>query len=255
MWCTHCRQDVPGIFSVETGRYRCPRCAESFAPAAPPSSPATAPSPVRCDGGEAAELHGPHVPSFDDWECDEQLRHVERLLTSRSKAGYERHLRVDGSHASSAAPVPTWQRWEEQRRQGRRPRGLSLVWPLLTAGMMAFVCGGTLVGWSLWTGRTELWNVGLPIALLGQLALLGGLVLQLERMWAASRETASKLEHVDDELQDLKSTTSLLSSQEGAGSHAFYAHLAGGANPQLLLADLKSQLDLLAVKLSRGEGN
>ena len=30
---------------------------------------------------------------------------------------------------------------------------------------------------------------------------------------------------------------------------AFYSHLAGGAGPELLLSDLKSQLDLLAVKI------
>ena len=30
-----------------------------------------------------------------------------------------------------------------------------------------------------------------------------------------------------------------------------YAHWAGGAGPDLLLGDLKSQLDLLAVKLSK----
>ena len=33
-------------------------------------------------------------------------------------------------------------------------------------------------------------------------------------------------------------------------SAAFYAHWAGGAAPQILLTDLKSQLDLLAVKLA-----
>jgi hypothetical protein len=34
---------------------------------------------------------------------------------------------------------------------------------------------------------------------------------------------------------------------------AFYSHLADGASPQLLLTDLKSQLDLLAMKMAREE--
>jgi hypothetical protein len=119
--------------------------------------------------------------------------------------------------------------------------------------MMTFVCGGVLVGWSVVSARAELWNFGLPTSLLGQIALLAGLVLQLERIWSDSRETASKLEHVDDELHDLKTTTTMLGTSQSTAGSSFYAHLAGGAGPQLLLADLKGQLDLLAVKISRDE--
>jgi len=33
----------------------------------------------------------------------------------------------------------------------------------------------------------------------------------------------------------------------------FYAHYAGGANAQLLLTDLKGQLDLLAIKIAEND--
>jgi hypothetical protein len=41
-----------------------------------------------------------------------------------------------------------------------------------------------------------------------------------------------------------------MSVTHSAPAQSFYAHMAGGASPQLLLADLKGQLDLLAVRMS-----
>ena len=115
---------------------------------------------------------------------------------------------------------------------------------------MGFVCGAVLLGWSLVAHRGELWSLGMPIALAGQLGLLVGLVLQLERLGDDNRRTVDKLESVDERLDDLKHTATLLSTGHTAPSQAFYAHMAGGASPQLLLADLKGQLDILAVQMS-----
>ena len=114
---------------------------------------------------------------------------------------------------------------------------------------MAFVCGIVLLGWSFAASRQELWAIGTPIALAGQIALLIGLVLQLDRLWRDGRNAAAKLDTVDEQLHELKTTTTLLGTTHGP-SATFYAHLADGAGPQLLLNDLKSQLDLLAIKLA-----
>ena len=54
-----------------------------------------------------------------------------------------------------------------------------------------------------------------------------------------------------EQLDDLRQTTSLLGSNHGSAAQAFYAHLAQGANPQMLLADLKGQLDLLAIRMAQ----
>jgi hypothetical protein len=51
-------------------------------------------------------------------------------------------------------------------------------------------------------------------------------------------------------LDDLKQTATLLTTGHASPAQSFYAHMAGGAGPQILLADLKSQLDLLAVQMS-----
>jgi hypothetical protein len=89
----------------------------------------------------------------------------------------------------------------------------------------------------------------LPVALGGQIALLIGLLVKLDRLWHDNRRAAAKLDVVDEQLHELKTTTALLGTGQGSPT-AFYSHLAGGANPQLLLTDLKSQLDLLAMKIS-----
>jgi len=124
-----------------------------------------------------------------------------------------------------------------------------LTWAALSLGTMAFVCGGVLLGWSIVSGREELWSVGMPVILCGQVALLVGLILQLDRLWHDGRSARAKLDDVDEQLHELKTTTSLLGTGHNSPGGAFYSHLAGGAGPQLLLTDLKSQLDLLALKI------
>ena len=115
-------------------------------------------------------------------------------------------------------------------------------------GTTGFVSGLALMGWSIGAERPDLWTVGAPIILAGQIVLILGLVLQLDRSWRDSRWSAAKLETVDEQLHDLKTTTTLLGAGSGP-SGKFYAHWAGGAGPEVLLGDLKSQLDLLAMKL------
>jgi hypothetical protein len=114
---------------------------------------------------------------------------------------------------------------------------------------MALACGGSLLGWATLTGRQELWAFGAPIALGGQIALVAGLICQLERLWSDSRLAARRLEKVDAELHELRTTTTLLGAVHGP-SAAFYSHLAVGAAPSLLLSDLKGQLDILAARLA-----
>jgi hypothetical protein len=60
----------------------------------------------------------------------------------------------------------------------------------------------------------------------------------------------AKLDQVDSQLDELRTVTRLLGSAHHSPAGAFYSHLADGAGPGLLLTDLKSQLDLLAMKLA-----
>ena len=166
--------------------------------------------------------------------------------TARDPAAWPATRPAD-SAAKSAAAKSTGVR-ESAGRKGRRAS--PLVWTALSLGLMTFVCGGVLLGWSLAASRSDLWNLGLPIMLGGQFGLLLGLLLQLENLWEGNRHTVDKLDEVDDRLDDLKQTAALLTSSHSSPAQAFYVHMAGGASPQLLLADLKGQLDLLATQMA-----
>jgi uncharacterized membrane protein YidH (DUF202 family) len=269
MWCRRCAQDVPGVPSLEEGRFSCARCAEPLGPISTTSA-----SSAHGDGIHRAEqdlgtaAHRP--PSYDGWEIEEELRHAFRMLRS-GRAGSDSdateqedgpRFRVDARHTLSAPHA------KRSRKASKRPRRAggrakrrktpvpgdrflaAMAWSALSLGTMGFVCGLALLGWSANTGHAELQNIGSLIILAGQIALVLGLLLQLDRIWRASRHAAARLETFDEQLHDLKTSTTLLGASHGP-SAAFYAHWAGGAGTDILLSDLKSQLDLLAVKLAK----
>jgi hypothetical protein len=243
MWCKQCRQDVPALPSGDMQSFCCPRCGEGISVAPP----------------KAAS----QPPAYDDWELDEQLRHIGRVLRSGRATGQHGEessrreaVRFDPPQAGPSnwhMPTPAPGR---QRKAPGVPRSAAtgvFVWLLLSLGVASLFCGGILLGWSSATGRQELWTIGLPVALTGQIALLVGLVLQLDRLWHDNRAAAAKLDNVDAQLGELKAATTLLGTSHGPTAGIFYSHFAGGASPQLLLTDLKSQIDLLAMKIAQDE--
>jgi len=286
MWCKQCQQDVPAVVSAEGGPLSCPRCGHNVAnPDRSWQSPVAEPDFIPDGESTGVEFTGVEftagedsvgptsarsdTPSgssdYDGWEFDEQLRHIRRVLDKSLAEGRERPVatkndvvRLDQPHAAGSAGWHLGEQSRTRRKADRkadsRPRGpfvSVLAWASLSLGTMVFVCGGILLGWSVIGNRPELWSVGLPVAAGGQVCLLLGLVLQLERLWHDSRRAASKLDRVDEQLHDLKTTATMLHNDHASPSSSFYAHMAGGANPRLLLTDLKSQLDLLAMKLDQ----
>jgi hypothetical protein len=242
MWCKHCRQDVPARTSGDRPGFCCPRCGEIVT-----ADPSIAPEPA---------------PAYDSWEIDEQLRHIDRVLHSARESGRQPSVaqpqttRFDPPHAAPAAwhaPARKSGRRRRAPKPARNPGSQVLTSLALLLGTMSLVCGGILLAWSVIAGRPELWSIGLPVAIGGQIVLLMGLVLQIDRLWSDNRAAVDKLHDVDDQIGDLKMTTTLLGTSQGPTGGVFYSHFAGGASPQLLLADLKGQLDLLAVKLAQDE--
>ncbi len=121
---------------------------------------------------------------------------------------------------------------------------------MLLLGVLAITSGGSLLALAFVVQSDALWSLGMPIAIAGQVTIILGLVLQLERVWRDNRYAVEQLSEVDRRLSELNRTTTLLGVTHGSASQAFYAHMAEGASPHLLLADLKGQLDLLAVRMS-----
>ncbi|HLA86183.1 MAG TPA: hypothetical protein VJL29_15455 [Thermoguttaceae bacterium] len=245
--------------SPETGSLYCLRCGKPVGEE--PSARSRSGSARRARSHKSKSVPGsvPHPSGYDGWEMDEDLRHIGRVLGVASKSGGgstsapgKKHYRIDAAH--DMGPGPHFDRRPARQSDGNlNLAGVLLgavTWTTLTLGLMASACGGVLLAWSAVVRRDDLWNVGLPIALGGVLALIVALVLQLDRLAHEHRRTASQIEQFDSRLVQLRRDAAMSADARPTGS-AFYAHLAGGASPQMLLSDLRSQLDLLTERLGR----
>lgn len=284
MWCSTCQQDVPQNAAPDGGaNARCPRCRREFSPKATGVADATNASTNVPDNGldlEAANSRTrrpsilratpPPIPS-DNWQLDRDLRAAERLVrqVGARPADTDTSTRrpVSSVHAShgnppawhapaapSATPAPYARKRTSQTAEAKNsvgPKRTSfLAWMSLTLGLTTFACGAVLLVWSFVVGRDDLWSLGLPLTLAGQAGLVIGLILQLDGLWQSNRETSDTLQNLDGQLDELRHATTMLSTTHSAPGQSFYAHIAEGAGPELLLADLKGQLDLLAMKIS-----
>ena len=73
--------------------------------------------------------------------------------------------------------------------------------------------------------------------------------MQMDRVRHDSSQTAEELGYVGERLHEIKESTALLATPSHTAGGAFTAPCSA-LSPQLLLADLKGQLDLLAVRLA-----
>jgi hypothetical protein len=126
------------------------------------------------------------------------------------------------------------------------------AWLIVVAGAIALTAGIGLMGWSLVERQMTYWNLAVGLALGGQGTLIFGLVLVVSRLWHNSRYASAKLQEVHARLAQLQHTADALTATRSGGTPAFYADLVRGASPQMLLSNLKGQLDQLATRLGNG---
>jgi hypothetical protein len=198
------------------------------------------------------------APSFvelDDWKLADDVRHLTSHVKAIVPATQSARATIMPMPDLAAAPEALTAATRSAARQTsvesiRAARSSLFAWLFLSFGLMAFLCGIVLLVWSVMAVRGDLWDLGMPITVVGQAALVLGLILQLERIWQGNRYTVDKLDHVDKQLDELRQTASIMGMSHSSASQAFYSHLTQGASPHILLADLKGQLDLLAVKMA-----
>jgi hypothetical protein len=232
------------------------RCGKCGGPFSADNIPATGTAANANTALEKALRPSPLIE--DDWALEAELRGVERLVSSLKSSGSlaKQPLAIDTPHATAAG-------WHASRNAAEQTRGGDppavaaespknvAAWTILSLGLAIFACGAVLLGWSLVAKRNDLWTVGMPLALIGQAGLILGLILQLDGLWQTSRKTVAAIHELDDELKHVRQATTLLSTSRTNGAQTFYAHLAEGASPQMLLADLKGQLDLVAQQMAK----
>ena len=255
MWCSNCQQDTPAISRPGTNYLACSRC---HAAIRPPHAVGISEAGIALDDEVALELVDSRPPLVaDDWQLRRRTRELGRKLR-HEPAGVLR--RVDspqnlfhdlaeqtsapivdpGSQlratAASAAPAPEF--------------GQFVAWFVTLIGFASLATGLGMIAWSIAHGGSEYWDYALALTLAGQGTLIFGLVLVVTRLWRNSRYASGKLHEVHTELGQLQRTADALSAMRSGGAPAFYAELVRGASPQMLLTNLKGQLDQLATRLN-----
>jgi len=198
---------------------------------------------VQADG-PTISLRAP-LSTFDTWEIEEQLRHVDRILSGARFTTELKHAPAAAHSPAPSAPMKTKLAASAASRE--RPRRARLrarvAWIVVATGAAALASGvvllavGTIAGWAIWQ------NFGLPLTLLGQVALLLGMMLQLDLVWHGKRETASKLYSFQKRLLDLEALAAELSPSTDEDS-------SPASNERELMVELKTRLDLLSHRLN-----
>jgi hypothetical protein len=267
MWCSTCQQDTPSVAHPASGRTVCSRCQQ------PVGNKKHAPHARICDEGipldeQAATAATNAVPfRTDDWPARQRVRNLARELkrpgivaNKTPTATLSEHRRFEPSQdllgqfeqtaAAQFASSPTLPP-ANVVVQPRHGDGSQIVaWLIVTLGTLALAGGVSLIAWSISTKQMMYWDLSLGLALGGQGALILGLVLVVSRLWRHSRYAAGKLHDVHARLGQLQQTAEVLTTMRaGGGAPAFYAELARGSSPHVLLTNLKGQLDQLATRL------
>ena len=259
MWCRACQQDVPGVVSSsQNPTVSCVRCGKPLAGAGTGRNRLVVPHITSRSARTADAIRPPEsapvlsssvedFPEFveqDDWEFEETIRQAQQLLSSVTdesptglsqrtsertnssrRPSVERPAVVEPETTASAMPAQA------------KPSG-TWPWVMLAFGLGVFACGAALMGLSLAKGSTPLWQLGLPMVLGGQLAVLFVVIWQLDVVWLSNRATFVALHSVDEQLRQLQVRAShhVANSQD---VKTFSRHLAEDVSPHMLLKDLR----------------
>lgn len=243
MWCRRCQQEVPAQGSIGSTGARCPRCqcllaVESGAAPTPDIAP-----PPAGDAGHRASI-------------DHSLRLAKAALAAGEPA---RTLRYDlAQHGVSPALRAT------PSRSPRRPIpksppaasrsirfGQAFAWIVSATGATTLGLGIGLLLWSVWGEQPELWTAALAATLTGQGLLILGLVQLVSVLWTAGRGAAHRLAQMHEELRALRRATDTAAGRHAASATQFYADLTQNAGPEVLLGNLRGQLDALSARVRK----
>ncbi len=254
MWCNNCQQDVPAIARAGTSKLACTRCHNTLRP---PHAVGFSEAGIALDDDIALEVVDSRPPIVsDDWQLRRRTRELGRKLRhepvgSQRRDGSPQNLFSELA-AQTASPIVDPGRYAQPTSTTKPPSpemGQVVAWFITFTGFTSLVAGLGMIAWSIAHGGSGYWDHALALTLAGQGTLIFGLVLVVTKLWRNSRYASGKLQEVHTELGQLQRTAETLSAMRNGGAPAFYAELVRGASPQMLLTNLKGQLDQLATRL------
>jgi hypothetical protein len=204
--------------------------------------------------------------AIDDWQLRHRSRQLGRALRREPARGQAQMSdfqpsmrRLDPPHQlfedfaphAAALPFDGAAGAAPMRVSPRQPAAAQFItWIVAVVGATVLGCGLGVISWSLSHSQFEFWNLAIGLTLTGQGLLIFGLVLLVMRLWRNSRYASAKLHEVHTDLDQLQRTATALAAMRSGGAPTFYAELVRGASPQMLLSNLKGQIDQLAGRLN-----
>ncbi len=269
MWCPSCQQEVPAVPHRTRGRIACARCQQELPPAGQSYATQISDVGIPLDEPVAAVAASRPPLRMDDWQTTQRVRQLSRQL-GRPNSGHRPQTESFANNprrfdppsnlfddfvrtSTYAEALPTHLPPTPINVPRRTESSQLFAWLVVVSGVLTLAAGVSTIAWSLMTEQMMYWNLALGLTLGGQGALILGLVLVVTRLWRNSRYASGKLQEVHTRLGQLQNTADTLATMRSGGSApAFYADLVRGASPQVMLANLKGQLDQLATHVGSG---
>ncbi|MEM6329244.1 MAG: hypothetical protein AAF790_03230 [Planctomycetota bacterium] len=281
---------MPAVARTPSTGVQCARCQQPLTQ--PQAAAGQKPPVAGAEGPDDAVVFEPwklaDVLGPDDTQRMREIRHQLRSAQahSRSHTPAERTLRIDppaaatrsaaadGLHqtdrpgqaatgwpAGFTLPTPTPGPTPQRAAMGEEPHatprdqtrpGQLAAWCFALLGAVLLGAGIGLLGWSLAAQRGDLWDWGLAATLGGQGLMIVGLVQLLANLWTGSRDATARLIRLQYEVRRLQRSADSLAGMHTATPSAFYADLAKGSSPHVLLAGLRGQVEELTSRLADG---
>lgn len=199
------------------------------------------------------------VATTRDVLAGEEAKLKLRRLGQQLYVPYAQPISVEGSHfwdrLSVEVPEVSPQLrsiTKHARRESAAERTASnwFLSFLLATGVFSFLGGAASLIWSAAFNRTYVWQWGLTVTLAAEGLLIVGLTWMAARLWRNSRRLNRQLSEVDEQLDEIHELAGSLSAGRLSGSQHFYQHFSQVANPHMLVANLRGQIDQLAERMA-----
>jgi hypothetical protein len=250
MWCSHCHQEVPAVASATGKSAVCSRCQRELK--------FTASSGVLDSGIELSTVAIPadEEATRRDGIADEEAKLKLRRLGQKLHTPYAQPISLEGPHFWERLTVDASESKAEPRQNAKFPTMNEqsarhwLLSALLTTGVLGFLCGAASLVWAAAFNRTFMWQWGLTITLAAEGVLIVGLTGMAARLWRNSRRLNQQLAEVDEQLDEIHELAGTLSAGRLSASQHYYQHFSQVANPHMLVANLRGQIDQLAERMA-----
>jgi hypothetical protein len=252
MWCSHCHQEVPAVASATGKSAVCSRCQRELKFT---HSSGVLDSGIELSGAAPTPDHTPTRDAIADEETKLKLRRLGQKL----HAPYTQPISLEGPHfwerlqvdAPETSPqLRSITKHATRQAAAERTAGNWFLSFLLATGVFSFLGGAASLVWSAAFSRTYVWQWGLTVTLAAEGLLIVGLTWMAARLWRNSRRLNRQLSEVDEQLDEIHELAGSLSASRLSASQHYYQHFSQVANPHMLVANLRGQIDQLAERMA-----